>query len=600
MDNNVLLSIASIGVLGIACQWFAWWVRIPSILFLLTAGILAGPVLNLLNPDVLFGNLLFPFISLSVAVILFEGSLTLKFEDIRGHGKTVSNLVTIGALITWVIIGYSTYRLLNLPIELAFLFGAIVVVTGPTVIIPMLRTVRPNSKVANVLRWEGIVIDPLGALLAVLVFDFIISGQQNNALGTIFLTFGKIIFSGFIIGFVFGWLLGELLRKQYIPQYLRNIFTLISVFAVFVLSEMIESESGLLAVTIMGITMANMKDMDIDNILDFKESLSVLLISALFIVLAARIELHELIHAGWPAIVLLGIIILIARPVSVFVSSIGSDLSFNEKLMIAWIGPRGIVAAAISALFALRLEEAGFSEAVLLVPLTFVIIIGTVVIQSTTAQHIAEFLKVREPSPTGLLIIGAGNVARAIGKELQFHGFKTLITDSTWENIRLARMDGLETYFGNPVSEHADRNLNLSGLGKLLAMSGRLNLDTLACLRFKSEFGANNVYELKTTREKHTEDKHIVSTKHRGYELFSEDADYGNLAYRLRNQAEIKSTQLSDEFTFEQYLKKYEGGIVPMFAIDDKQRLHVFVANGEMQPEPGWTIIAMIDKENDK
>ena len=598
MDNNVLLSIASIGVLGIACQWFAWWVRIPSILFLLTAGILAGPVLNLLNPDVLFGNLLFPFISLSVAVILFEGSLTLKFEDIRGHGKTVSNLVTIGALITWVIIGYSTYRLLNLPIELAFLFGAVVVVTGPTVIIPMLRTVRPNSKVANVLRWEGIVIDPLGALLAVLVFDFIISGQQNNALGTIFLTFGKIIFSGFIIGFVFGWLLGELLRKQYIPQYLRNIFTLISVFAVFVLSEMIESESGLLAVTIMGITMANMKDMDIDNILDFKESLSVLLISALFIVLAARIELHELIHAGWPAIVLLGIIILIARPVSVFVSSIGSDLSFNEKLMIAWIGPRGIVAAAISALFALRLEDAGYSEAVLLVPLTFVIIIGTVVIQSTTAQHIAEFLKVREPSPTGLLIIGAGNVARAIGKELQSHSFKTLITDSTWENIRLARMDGLETYFGNPVSEHADRNLNLSGLGKLLAMSGRLNLDTLACLRFKSEFGANNVYELKTTREKHTEDKHIVSTKHRGYELFSEDADYGNLAYRLRNQAEIKSTQLSDEFTFEQYLKKYEGGIVPMFAIDDKQRLHVFVANGEIQPKPDWTIIAMIDKES--
>ena len=600
MDNHILLSIASIGVLGIACQWFAWWVRIPSILFLLTTGILAGPILGLLNPDMLLGDLLFPFVSLSVAVILFEGSLTLKFQDIRGHGKTVSNLVTIGALITWVIIGYSTYRLLNLPIELAFLFGAIVVVTGPTVIIPMLRTVRPNSKVANVLRWEGIVIDPLGALLAVLVFDFIISGQQNNALGTIFLTFGKIIFSGFIIGFVFGWLLGELLRKQYIPQYLRNIFTLISVFAVFVLSEMIESESGLLAVTIMGITMANMKDMDIDNILDFKESLSVLLISALFIVLAARIELHELIHAGWPAIVLLGIIILIARPVSVFVSSIGSDLSFNEKLMIAWIGPRGIVAAAISALFALRLEDAGYSEAVLLVPLTFVIIIGTVVIQSTTAQHIAEFLKVREPSPTGLLIIGAGNVARAIGKELQSHGFKALTTDSTWENIRLARMDGLETYFGNPVSEHADRNLNLSGLGKLLAMSGRLNLDTLACLRFKSEFGVNNIYELKTTREKHTEDKHIVSTKHRGYELFSEDADYGNLAYRLRNQAEIKSTQLSDEFTFEQYLKKYEGGIVPMFAIDDKQRLHVFVANDEMQPEPGWAIIAMIDKENDK
>ncbi len=598
MDNQILLSVASIGVLGIACQWFAWWVRIPSILFLLTVGIIAGPVLNLLDPDALLGNLLFPFISLSVAVILFEGSLTLKFEDIRGHGKTVSNLVSIGALITWIIIGYSAYHLLDLPIELAFLFGAVVVVTGPTVIIPMLRIVRPNTKVSNVLRWEGIVIDPLGALLAVLVFDFIISGQQNNALGVILLTFGKIIFSGFFIGFVSGWLIGELLRKQHVPQYLRNIFTLISVFAVFVSSEMIETESGLLAVTIMGITMANMKDMDIDNILDFKESLSVLLISALFIILAARIELHELILVGWPAIILLGIIIFIARPISVFISSIGSDLSVNEKLMISWIGPRGIVAAAISSLFALRLEEAGYSEAALIVPLTFVIIIGTVVIQSTTARYIAEFLKVREPPPTGLLIIGAGNVARAIGKELQSHGFKTLLTDSTWENIRLARMEGLETYFGNPVSEHADRNLNLVGLGKLLAMSGRLNLDTLACLRFKSEFGPKNIYELKTTSEKHTEDKHIVSTKHRGYELFSEDSDYGNLAYRLRNNAEIKSTQLSDEFTFEQYLKKYKGGIIPMFAIDDKQRLHVFVVNGEMRPEPSWTIIAMIDRES--
>ena len=596
MDNNILLSIASIGVLGIACQWFAWWVRIPSILFLLTVGIIVGPVLNLINPDALFGNLLFPFISLSVAVILFEGSLTLKFEDIRGHGKTVSNLVSTGALITWLIIGYSTYHLLNLPIELAFLFGAIVVVTGPTVIIPMLRTVRPNAKVANVLRWEGIVIDPLGALLAVLVFDFIISGQQNNALGMIFLTFGKIIFSGLIIGFVSGWSIGELLRKQYVPQYLRNIFTLISVFAIFVISEMIESESGLLAVTVMGITMANMKDMDIDNILDFKESLSVLLISALFIILAARIELHELIHVGWPAIILLGIIIFVARPISVFTSSIGSDLTVNEKLMVSWLGPRGIIAAAISSLFALRLEDAGYSEAALIVPLTFVIIIGTVVIQSTTARYIAEFLKVREPSPTGLLIIGAGNVARAIGKELQSHDYKIMLTDSTWENIRLARMEGLETYFGNPISEHADRNLNLIGLGKLLAMSGRLNLDTLACLRFKSEFGKKNIYELKTTREKHTEDKHIVSTKHRGYELFTEDADYGNLAYRLRNQAEIKSTQLSDEFTFEQYLKKYEKGIVPMFAIDDKKRLHVFVVNGEMKPEANWIIIAMIDK----
>jgi NhaP-type Na+/H+ or K+/H+ antiporter len=461
----------------------------------------------------------------------------------------------------------------------------------------MLRTVRPNAKITNVLRWEGIVIDPLGALLAVLVFDFIISGQQQYSIGAIVLTFGKIILIGFSMGLLSGWGLGNILKKRLIPQYLRNIITLITVCTIYVLSDTIEHESGLLAVTIMGITMANMKDIEIEDVLDFKESLSLLLISVLFIILAARIEFHQLIHIGWPALGILAITMFIARTISVFVSSIGSDLSFNEKILISWIGPRGIVAAAVSALFALRLENAGFVEASLIVPLTFLIIIGTVVIQSATARYLANLLNVREPPPTGLLIIGAGNVARALGKELQEQDFKVILTDSTWENIRLARMEGLETYYGNPISEHADRNLNLVGIGKVLAVSGRSNLDTLACLKFKPEFGVENVYELKSTREKHIADKHTVSTRHRGYELFGEDVSYGNLAYKLRNGAEIKSTQLSDEFTFEQYLEKYGERIIPLFAIDTKHRIHIFVTDGKMKPESGWTVMGLIEAE---
>ena len=597
MDNTILLSIAGIGVLGIFCQWIAWWARLPAILFLLIVGILVGPVFELLDPDALFGKLLFPIVSLSVAVILFEGSLTLNFEDIRGHGKTVTNLITIGALITWLIIAISTHYLIGFPFELSFLFGAVVIVTGPTVIIPMLRTVRPNAKITNVLRWEGIVIDPLGALLAVLVFNFIISGQHQYSISAIVLTFGKIILIGFSMGLLSGWSLGNLLKKRLIPQYLRNIITLITVCTIYVLSDTIEHESGLLAVTIMGMTMANIKDIDIDDVLDFKESLSLLLISVLFIILAARIEFHQLIQIGWPALAILAITMFIARPISVFVSSIGSDLSFNEKVLISWIGPRGIVAAAVSALFALRLENAGFVEAGLIVPLTFLIIIGTVVIQSATARYLAKLLNVREPPPTGLLIIGAGNVARALGKELQEQGFKVILTDSTWENISLARMEGLETYYGNPISEHADRNLNLVGIGKVLAVSGRSNLDTLACLKFKPEFGVQNVYELKSTREKHIADKHTVSTRHRGYELFGEDVSYGNLAYKLRNGAEIKSTQLSDEFTFEQYLEKYGERIIPLFAIDTKHRIHIFVTDGKMKPESGWTVTGLIEAE---
>ncbi|MEE8320964.1 MAG: sodium:proton antiporter [Gammaproteobacteria bacterium] len=598
MNNTILFSLAAIVVLGITCQWLAWVVRLPAILLLLITGIIAGPVTGLLIPDRLFGELLFPMISLSVAVILFEGSLTLKFDEIRGHGFVVRNLVTIGAFITWIVTAVATHHLIEFPYELAFLVGAVVVVTGPTVIIPMLWTVRPNAKIANILRWEGIVIDPLGALLAVLVFYFMISGQHENAFGMISLIFGRIVMVGTITGAIAAIALGHILRRHLVPEYLRNAISLSLVVGTYALSDYAEHESGLLAVTVMGITLANMKDTDIDDILDFKESLSVLLISSLFIILAARIEFYQFINIGWPALGVLVTIMCIARPIAVFISAIGSNLTLREIALISWIGPRGIVAAAIAALFAIRLEEKGYPEAVYFVPLTFLVIIGTVVTQSATARQIAVWLGVREPPPRGVLIIGAGNVARAIGKILQEHDFRVILTDSNWENTSLARMEGLETYYGNPISEHADRNLDLIGLGRVLAMSGRSGLDTLASLRFKSEFGSNNVYELKTTRESHISDKHTISTRHRGYQLFGEEITYGTLASWLRNEAEIKSTQLGDEFDFEQYKTNYADRSIPLFAIDPKQRLHVFVENGSLQPKSDWTVISLIQPEN--
>jgi len=594
LNNEILISLTGIGVLGILCQWFAWWARLPAILFLLLAGIIIGPLTGLLHPDALFGEILFPLVSLSVAVILFEGSLTLRFDEIKGLGSVVRNLISIGALITWCITAVAAQYLLGFPAELAWLFGAVVVVTGPTVILPMLRTVRPNAKIANILRWEGIVIDPLGALLAVLVFEFIISSQSGNAMEKVMLSFGSVVVSGTIIGFISAHALGVVLRHHLIPEYLRNVFSLILVFAVFTLSDVIEHESGLLAVTVMGITLANMKNTNIDDILDFKESLSLLLISGLFIILAARVEFYHFNQIGWPAVGVLAILMLVARPISVFISSIGSDLNFREKLLISWIGPRGIVAAAVASLFALRLEEAGYPDAVFLVPLTFLIIIGTVVIQSGTSEFIAKLLGVREPSPTGALIIGAGNVARAIGKAIQESGFKVILTDSNWENTSLARMEGLPTYYGNPMSEHAERHLELTGIGRMLAMSGRANLDTLASLRFKSDFGEKGIYELKTTREKIISDKHKISSRHRGYQLFGEEITHGVLASWLRNGAEIRSTQLSDEFGFEAYMAKYDGKIIPLFAIDNKKRLQFFVIDGKMKPESGWMIISLI------
>jgi CPA1 family monovalent cation:H+ antiporter len=594
MHGETLFALAMIGILGMACQWLAWWARLPAILFLLLGGIVAGPVTGWLQPDILFNQLLFPIVSLSVAVILFEGSLTLKIHDIKGLGTMVRNLISVGAALTWVGSAVTTHYLLDFSWQLSFLFGAVVIVTGPTVIIPMLRTVRPNAKISNILRWEGITIDPLGALMAVLVFDFIISGQGENAIGNVLVEFSKIILVGGVNGTVAALALGYVLRQHLIPEYLRNVLALTLVFGVFALSDLMVHESGLLAVTLMGMILANMKDTNIDDILDFKESLSVLLISGLFIILAARVEFHQFQQLGTGAVLVLLILMFIIRPVAVWLCAIGSDLTFSEKTMIAWIGPRGIVAAAVAALFAIRLEEAGYSEATLLVPLTFLIIIGTVVIQSATAKHIARWLGVREPPPTGVLIIGAGNVARVIGKALQSLDLKVVLTDSNWENTSLARMEGMNTYYGNPISEHADRNLDLLGLGKMIALSGRGNLDTLASLRFRKEFGSNNVYELKTNREQLISDKHQISTRHRGYKLFGEDVTYGKLANWIGNGAEIKKSKLRDEYDFESYLKNYEGRVLPLFALDTRGRLQIFTSEKELKPSNGWQIISLI------
>jgi hypothetical protein len=300
------------------------------------------------------------------------------------------------------------------------------------------------------------------------------------------------------------------------------------------------------------------------------------------------------VEVGWPALVLLAVVMFVARPLSVLVSTIGSEVTWRERLLIAWIGPRGIVCAAVAAAFALRLQEAGVAQAGLLVPLAFLITIGTVLVQSATAKPLARWLAVREPPPTGFLIVGAGNVARAVAKALQEQGSKVRLTDSNWENTRLARMENLDTYFGNPVSEHADAHLDLVGLGRLLAMSGRGNLDALACLRFKTEFGANNVYELRSARERVIEEKHQIGTRHRGRQLFGKDITYGTLAGWLREGAEIRTTLLSAEFSFETYLARNEGYAVPLFTIDPKGRVQMFTAENSVKPEAEWKVLALV------
>jgi NhaP-type Na+/H+ or K+/H+ antiporter len=601
MQAHVITILAGISVIALASQWIAWAVRLPAILFLLVAGMIAGPVTGWLDPDVLFGDLLFPLVALSVAVILFEGALTLDLQEIRGHGRVVRNLVSIGLAVTWLITTLAAHYLVDFEWPIAVLFGAVTVVTGPTVIVPMLRTVRPNAAVANVLRWEGIVIDPIGALLAVLVFQFIISGRGGAAFGDTLLNFGVMLAIGIVLGVAAGQGLGVVLRRHWLPEYLHNVGTLAVVFGVFALSDALKHESGLLTVTVMGMWLANMRDVHIDEILDFKESLSVLLISGLFIILAARIDPGDFTLLGWGALGVFLVIQFIARPAKVLVSAWGSKLTWRERGLLAWIAPRGIVAAAVAALFALRMDSAEdpilAEQADLLVPLTFVVILGTVVLQSATARLVAIWLKVAEPVPRGLLIVGANPVARAIGKALVGQHFVVVLTDTVWRNVHTARMDGLNVYYGNPASEHADRNLNLIGIGRLLALSPHGELNALANLKYRVEFGRDKVYTIQTAEDELSPEQLRVGERLRGYTLFGEDVTYSKLATMLSEGGEIRSTKLSESFDFDAYQSRYKGKAVPLFAVTPTGKLETFVAGGKLEPGEGWTLLALLPEK---
>ncbi|MEJ5041937.1 sodium:proton antiporter [Pseudomonas sp. B21-036] len=596
-EQEILLAFGGIGVAALGCQWLAWRLKLPAILFLLLSGIMAGPILGWLDPQEMFGPLLMPLVSLAVALILFEGSLTLHLSQWREIGTVVRRMVTLGALSTWVVISAATHWLLGFDWLLAILFGTLTLVTGPTVIVPMLRVVRPKAAVANILRWEGIVIDPIGALLAVVVYSFIIASAAGDGLSQSLLTFAGVILCGSAFGVAGGWLLGQVIRHQWLPEYLHNLASLAAVLGIFIASNQVMHESGLLAVTLMGMWLANMKGVDVRRILHFKENLSVLLISGLFILLAARLDLNALLGLGPAVLALLLVIQLIARPLNVALSTWGSQLNWRERALLAWIAPRGIVAAAVSAIFAIRLDEAGHAGALLLVPLTFAVIIGTVVLQSATARPLARLLKVAEPAPSGFLIVGANAPARALGTALQQLGSRVLLADSSWENIRAARMEGLPTYFGHPASQHADAHLDLVGLGHLLGLSPAGELNTLACTRFRHDFGHQRLFVLASGLERQRSDKHRASDEHRGRLFGSQALTYVQLANLFNQGAELYTTHLTEAFGWADYQALHGDRATLLFARDASGWVYVVGPDTALKPGPGWTLVALVQPQ---
>lgn len=596
MEHQEGLLLAGILGLGICCQWLAWRLKIPAILPLLVTGFLLGPVVGLLHPQELLGDLFFPAVSLAVAVILFEGALTLRWREVRHLASTVRNLITIGAGITWLGGTLAARLLVGLPWALAILFGALIVVTGPTVIAPLLRNVRPIASLASILRWEGILIDPLGALLAVLVFDFIVAeGSLGELSGQVVAEFLRIVLIGTGTGLLGGYLVAFLMKQYLAPDYLRDVLILAIVIGVFAVSDFLETESGLLAVTAMGILLANLELVQLRQVWHFKEKLSVLLISSLFIILAANVSMADIMALDWRSLVLLAVVILVLRPLSVQVSALGSTLSRKERLFLSWIAPRGIVAAAVSSLFAFRLQDLGYPEARLLVSLTFLVIVGTVVLQGSTAKMLARWLGVAEAEPNGFLLMGAHPLARLMGLALQEEGFAVRLVDSNWENVQQARLQGLDVYYGDILAEFTEDDLDLSGLGRLFALTSNDEANALACLHLRDEFGSSKVYQLPP--------KSVDQTKRRGPTLQrlgrlfpNNHTSYDKLAAMVRHGATIKKTPLTEQFTFTDYRALHNDNYIPLLAFKGRE-IRTATADTVFEPLPEWTVVSLAPNE---
>ncbi len=598
MSEHLLVGLAAIIVLGIGAQWLAWRVSLPAILLLLIFGFIAGPATGFLNPDEIFGDLLLPLVSVSVAIILFEGGLSLKFSEVKQLTGVIRNMVTVGVLVSWVLTSFISYFIFGLGLQISVLLGAVLVVTGPTVIGPLLRHVRPSGRVGSIIKWEGIIIDPIGAVLAVLVFEVIISGGLEQATTLVLISIFKTIVIGLVLGLAGAYLVVVILRRHWVPDFLQNPVSLMIVVFVFVCSNVVQIESGLLSVTIMGIALANQKWASIRHIIEFKENLRVLFISSLFIILAARLTTQELSNViNFKGLIFLALMIVVVRPLSIFISTYFSDLNLKEKLFLSWMAPRGIVAAAVASVFALRLADAGYEQAERIIDITFLVITGTVAIYGLSAFSVAKRLGIAKPNPQGILMVGAHSWARSIAKILHDNGFLVSLVDSNWANVSAARQEGLRSYYENILIEDLSEDIELDGIGKLIAITRNDEVNSLAALHFIEDFGRAQVYQLAKISKFSAKSEESIPQHLRGRLLFGPESTFAFLDEKFASGATLKRTPLTGEFNYDSFKEMYGDKALPMFIIKESGDLVVLAWDNTPKPLPGQYLISLVDKD---
>ena len=604
MSITILIQLVAVITLGIAAQWLAWRLKWPSILLLLLFGGAAGAGAEwifehrLIDPDVLMGDLLMPFVSVTVALILFEGGLSLKRSELREVGGAVRNLMIIGAPVTWGLATLGGVYLLQFEIGLSLLLGAIFVVTGPTVIGPLLRQIRPAGQVGPALKWEGIVNDPVGAILAVLVYEIVVTSSQHAAATVVLLTLGKSAAIGISGGILGAALLIVPLRRYWIPDYLQNPVTLAVVVLVFAGSNMLQHESGLLTVTVMGIVMANQRWVNVQPIVEFKEDLRTLLLSILFILLSARMTIEQLQQIDWRALAFLVALIIIIRPACIGLSLLGTTIKRNERMFMMLIAPRGIVAAAVCAVFAERLAGQ-FEQAQAMVPVTFLVIMGTIAFSGLIAAPAANLLKLVAANPQGILFFGAHSWARKIALALHEQNIPVAMIDTSRAHVRAARLEGIPTRHGNILDNAVLESMDLSAICRFIAMTPNDEANALACVHCSDLFETQQLYQISPTKHKgeETDERSSPQSHLSGRYLFDGNITWWDLDARFVRGAVIKTTELSEKFNYAAFKQMYGKAALPLFLLSPDESLSVITATAPPKPDAGDKIIFLLDHD---
>lgn len=589
MTHHLTEILALLMVIGIAAQWIGWRLQIPSIILLSLSGLLIGPVLGVFRPSEALGDAYQPLINLAVAAILFEGGLSLQFAELKQTAAVVNRLVTLVVALSLGLTAVAAHWIGGLSWPVAVIFAAIMIVTGPTVILPLLRQARLKRRPALYLKWEGIVNDPIGALLVVVLFDYVAgSGSGPAPLDEALLHMAAGVGSALFLGGGGGWLLGRAFLAGKVPEYLKGAAALATAIGVYALANLVLDEAGLIAATVLGIVLGNMKLPSIGEIRRFKEYVSILLVSGVFLLLTADLDPQIMAAMDWRSGALVAVVIFVIRPVTVWISTIGAGMTWQERALIGWIAPRGVVAAAVAGVFGPALAERGFPGAEQLLPLVFTLILLTVVLHGVSLGWMARRLQLSAQHRGGLIIVGATAWSNGLAKALHERDVPVIVVDNAWHRLRGARLGGVTVYFGEVLSEHAEHALELGAYANLLAASNNDAYNALVCAHFAPELGTQRVFQLAGSD---TPEVRRPSPAARGRVAFSHEVQHEDLQRHWYQGWGFHATRITENFDLEAMKSALPKGALPLLVIDADNEITVTEADKRLKAAPGQRVL---------